>query len=74
MGNKKVLKKKVPFKSKPWAPLSGGFMIVAILGLIFSAYFIKTSPSWGVAFVMVFAAMFVAALISMRHGPVGSLK
>lgn len=69
---KKPIAKKVV--KKPWAPLSGGFMIVSILGLISSAYITKRSPSWGLAFVIIFAAMFVASLISMRYAPVSGLK
>lgn len=54
-----------------FAPLSGGFMIASIIGLLFSVfYLIKNSPSWGLAFAIVFAAMFVASLISMTRGPI----
>ena len=52
------------------APLSGGFMLTAIVGLLISIlYFGKFGPSWGTTLLIFFAVMFIAALRSMTYGP-----
>ncbi|PIN75146.1 hypothetical protein COV17_04315 [Candidatus Woesearchaeota archaeon CG10_big_fil_rev_8_21_14_0_10_36_11] len=59
--------------SKKWriAPLKGSFMVLAIIGFFFSAYLIyPTSVNYGIAFMLVFVAMFAASLISMAHAPI----
>jgi hypothetical protein len=53
------------------APLSGSFMVTAIVGLLVSLLFVyKMSYAWGIAFIIFFAIMLVAALISMTKAPV----
>ena len=53
------------------APLSGSFMVTAIVGFLISMLFVfELSPTWGVAFMIFFAVMVVAALISMTKAPV----
>jgi len=52
------------------APLSGGFMIISILGFLLSAYWIfDLDKTWGFTFCLVFTLMFVASLISMTYAP-----
>ena len=52
-------------------PLKGSFMVMAILGFFISAYIIfPRSINFGVASMIVFAAMFLAALVSMTKAPV----
>ncbi len=49
-----------------FAPLSGGYMATSILGIFISLMYVyQQSPDWGVAFTIVFAAMFVASIVSM---------
>lgn len=53
------------------APLSGGFMITAMLGFLISAiYIFPRSNPWGLAFSILFAIMFVAAMISTTYAPI----
>lgn len=70
---KKSSRKKEPYFKK-WrpTPLKGSFMAMAILGILISAYYVypKISQDFGIAFMLVFAAMFVASLISMTKAPV----
>lgn len=72
---KKIVKRSSP-KIKParrWqaAPLKGSFMVTAILGFLISAYWVyPKSPRYGIAFMIVFGAMFVASIISMSKAPV----
>lgn len=55
------------------APLSGGFMISAIVGFIISArYVYPQSESWGFTFMLFFALMFVSSMISMTYGPINA--
>ena len=55
------------------APLSGGYMITSMAGFLVSAYFVlPRSASWGAAFLLFFALMFVASLISMTYAPTDS--
>ncbi len=63
-------------KSKPtkkWhaVPLKSSFMLTAILGFFISAYWVyPQSFNYGVSFMLVFTAMFVASLISMDKAPI----
>lgn len=53
------------------APLSGGFMITSIVGFLASVLFVyDASVSWGVTFMIFFAIMFIASIISMTKYPV----
>jgi hypothetical protein len=49
-------------------PLSGGFLIIAIAGFFLSWFLVynKGQHSWGVAFMLVFIAMFMASFISLH--------
>ena len=51
------------------APLTGSFMIVAIVGFLMSAYLLK-DISWKFTMLIFFAVMFIASFISMTKGPV----
>lgn len=56
-----------------FAPLSSGFMLVAMLGFMLSIIYTsfgRVDPSWGVAFGIVFAVMFIASMISMTKTPI----
>jgi len=69
-----MAKKKIKYK-KPsrWhaAPLKSTFMLSAMMGFLISAYWVyPQNVNYGVAFMFVFAAMFVASLISMGKAPV----
>jgi len=51
-------------------PLKGSFMVTAILGFLLAYYYVfPVSYNFGLASLIIFAAMFVAALISMTHAP-----
>lgn len=53
------------------APLSGSFMLTAIVGFLISAiYIFPRSNPWGFAFSIFFAIMFVAAMISTTYAPI----
>lgn len=54
------------------APLHSSFMLISMLGFILSAFFLinPTYKSWAVAFIIVFAAMFIASMISMSKAPI----
>ena len=55
------------------APLNNRFMLTSILGfLISTVWVLPNNPTWGVAFALVFALMFISSIISMTHGPVGT--
>ncbi|MBI4151402.1 hypothetical protein HY496_00385 [Candidatus Woesearchaeota archaeon] len=52
-------------------PLKGSFMAASILGILITLYLVyPANPSYGVAFLVVFGAMFVASLVSMTKAPV----
>ncbi|MBW2990049.1 hypothetical protein KY358_07075 [Candidatus Woesearchaeota archaeon] len=54
-------------------PLHGSFMLTAIVGFLISALYIYRqlgNKTWGFTFMLFFAAMFVAAIISMTYSPV----
>ena len=62
-------------KKKPrkfhYAPLKSSFMLIAILGFLISAYYLlPLSFNFGIAAMIIFAAMFVASLVSMTKAPV----
>lgn len=62
-----------PQKVERWhaVPLKGSFMVTSIIGFLISAYLIyPQSFNFGLAFMLVFAAMFVASLISMTKAPI----
>ena len=66
-------KKKSVQKPTRWhaVPLKSSFMASAILGFLISAYYVfPQSYNYGVSFMIVFAAMFVASLISMTKAPI----
>ena len=52
------------------APLSSSFMMVSILGFVFSAFLIDNFPTWAFTFMILFVIMFISSLISMGHAPV----
>lgn len=54
-------------------PLRGSFMATAIVGFIISALYIYRqlgNKTWGFTFMLFFAAMFIASLISMNSSPI----
>jgi len=77
MAKKRVKRSSTP-KSKVrklsrWhaAPLKGSFMVTAMLGFLISAYWVyPQSFNFGFAFMLIFAAMFIASLISMTKAPI----
>ena len=65
-------KQKTFFKGWHPSPLKGSFMVIAFLGFFISAYIVyPLSFNFAVAFMIVFAAMFFASLVSMTKAPVG---
>ena len=67
----KSRKKKSLIKRPGIAPLSGGFMIMSIIGFLISAYLVyDADKTWGLSFCLIFTLMFVASLISMTYAPV----
>ena len=53
-------------------PLTNGFVITSIVGFLISALYVyKVDPSFGFAFALVFALMFIASLISMSRADIG---
>lgn len=51
-------------------PLKGSFMVTAILGFVISAYWVYPQHyNYGVAFMLVFGAMFIASIVSMTKAP-----
>ena len=50
------------------APLTNAFMLTSIVGFLISAVVVyKLNQSYGVAFMIIFIAMFIASLISMTY-------
>ena len=49
------------------APLSSTYMLVSMLGFIFSAFLLEHIPSWSMAFLSVFTVMFIASVVSMGN-------
>ena len=65
-------KKAVQNSPKRWhaLPLKSSFMAASILGFLITVYLIyPESPDYGLAFMVVFSAMFIASLISMTRAP-----
>lgn len=55
------------------APLKGSFMLTSIIGLIISwMYVLPRNKTWGFTFVLFFAIMFIASIISLTNMPLGS--
>ncbi|MEK6950144.1 MAG: hypothetical protein AABX13_00270 [Nanoarchaeota archaeon] len=53
------------------SPLKGSFMVLAIVGFLVTTYLIyPRSFNYGVTFMIIFAAMFIASLISMSKAPI----
>lgn len=54
------------------APLSSGFFLASILGILISLFYWDNiwSPSWSFTFLIIFTAMFIASIISMRKAPI----
>jgi hypothetical protein len=60
-------------KDKKWhaVPLKASFMVTAMLGFLVSAYWVyPQSFNYGLTFMVVFAVMFVASLVSMHKAPI----
>ena len=56
-------------------PLKGSFMVTAILGFLLSYYYIyPVSLDFGLASMIIFTLMFIAALVSMSKAPLMSIK
>lgn len=73
--NKSKSKHKHPEATLPkkWhpAPLKSSFMLLSILGFFVTIFMVLPRfPSMGTAFLIVFIAMFVAAVVSMTKAPV----
>jgi len=50
------------------APLSAAFQALSILGFLISAiYIVQYSLTWGIAFSLIFMAMFIASMIAMER-------
>ena len=48
------------------APLHASFMLISILGILFSVLYVyPSSTPWGTAFLIVFLCMLVASFVSM---------
>ena len=56
-------------------PLKGSFMATAMLGFFISAYWVYPKNfNYGIAFMIIFASMFTASVISMTEAPIVSEK
>lgn len=56
------------------AALPGSFMLAAMLGFAISLVWVyPSSKSFGFAFMIVFAAMFIASIISLTYAPADEL-
>lgn len=52
-------------------PLKGSFMVTAIVGLLISVFYVLPKDrTWGFTFILFFAIMFVASMISMTTAPI----
>ena len=70
---KKIHSRSKKSKIKQWhaVPLKGSFMLTAILGLLISIYWVyPQSSNYGVTFVIILGAMFIASMISMTKAPI----
>jgi len=69
--SKKRYKNEKVFSRWHAAPLKGSFMASAMLGFFISAYYVYPKTyNFGIAFMIIFGLMFIAALISMTKAPV----
>jgi len=56
------------------APLHGSFMLASMLGFGISLIWVyPANKGFGFAFMVVFAAMFIASIISLRKAPIDDL-
>jgi hypothetical protein len=57
------------------APLSKGFLLVAIIGFFFSYFMIfnKISKTWGFTFMLFCIILFIASFISMTYADADTL-
>lgn len=58
---------------KGWkpAPLPSSFMLIALIGFAVSAVWVfPMNTNWGITFLILFTAMFIASMVSMMHAPV----
>ena len=56
------------------APLSGGYMLTSLVGIIVSGFWVyNMSKPWGATFLIFFMMMLVASIVSMTYYP-GELK
>jgi hypothetical protein len=70
---KRTHSKPNPKVSQKWhaVPIKGSFMVTAMLGFLISAYWVyPQSMNYGITFMIIFTAMFIAAMISMTKAPV----
>ena len=52
------------------APLSGSFMLTALIGFLISIFYVyPRDATWGMTFLIFFVVMFVSAMISMTYAP-----
>ena len=73
--SKKVVKKSKKVSKWHAVPLKGSFMVTAILGVLISYYYVfSVSYSFGVASMLFFVIMFIAALVSMTKAPLPDMK
>lgn len=70
---KRVKTKRKKYKPQKWhaVPLKGSFMLISILGFFITIYLVQ-NLSYKIAFALVFAAMFIASVISMTKAPIMS--
>ena len=69
MAKRKSKKSDWPIKWVP-KPSPGSFMILAMIGFLVTAYLVlPISTDFAVALIVVFAAMFIAAIISTTKAP-----
>ncbi len=60
------------------APLSSGFFLASILGLLVTLFYFdelaatRAGKSFALVFIILFVAMFIASVISMRRAPAGA--
>lgn len=55
------------------APLDSSFFLASIIGMMISVYMLGKGDallSWGIAFLIVFIAMFISSMISMAKAPI----
>ncbi len=74
---KRALKRTSPKQKKVFSgkwhavPLKSSFMLASIIGFFISTYWLyPQSTNYGITFMILFTAMFIASLISMTKAPV----